>query len=415
MQWIKHKKEERMAVAAKVLGAVRLGLVDIRVVIEELGTEEMQRVPEINMHLQESMMHSHMPSHNSKFAGEKTKPRLTGKVLVAIHPTVSLQPSAAKKDRISTVRSKDSYPPKTMVHYFDTETKIWTPMPSVVQLGEITKSCFSAEIVGNYMYLAAQCGDYGHSVYRYHIVNNTWETLPPFQNVSSQINCLCAVDDYIYAISEDNPPQRYSLANNDWQSSGAKLSFFKTSSYKVELSNVAAVVLKSKIYAIHGYQRNEREMRYDNWKAKAAVVHCFDPAKNEWEQKASTCQPHFGSSLFVVNDKLCVAGGKMSPYGYNNPAPVEIYNEENKTWSVDEQKHIPPNNLGAVEIEGRVYFIINKFPVDSGIRIPPGEVYHVSFNGWENLAKISSQAVLCYLPVKKENLKTEQDENQNKM
>ena len=41
------------------------------------------------------------------------------------------------------------------------------------------------------------------------------------------------------------------------------------------------------------------------------------------------------------------------------------------SWSVVEQKHIPANNLGAVEIEGRVYFIINKFPVDSGIRNQP--------------------------------------------
>ena len=75
MQWIKHKKEERMAVAAKVIGAVRLGLVDIKIVIEELRTEEMQRVPEINVLLQESMIHSHMPSQKSKFAVEKTKPR----------------------------------------------------------------------------------------------------------------------------------------------------------------------------------------------------------------------------------------------------------------------------------------------------------------------------------------------------
>ena len=44
MQWIKHKNEERMEVAAKVIGAVRLGLVDIKTVIEELSTEEMQRV-----------------------------------------------------------------------------------------------------------------------------------------------------------------------------------------------------------------------------------------------------------------------------------------------------------------------------------------------------------------------------------
>ena len=73
MKWIKYKKEERMAVAGKVIGAVRLGLVDIKVVMEELKTEEMQRVPEINMHLQESMMHHIMPTH--EFAAEKIKPR----------------------------------------------------------------------------------------------------------------------------------------------------------------------------------------------------------------------------------------------------------------------------------------------------------------------------------------------------
>ena len=44
IQWIKHKKEERKAVAVKVIGAVRLGLVDIKVVIEELNTEECKEI-----------------------------------------------------------------------------------------------------------------------------------------------------------------------------------------------------------------------------------------------------------------------------------------------------------------------------------------------------------------------------------
>ena len=73
MQWIKHKKEERMAVAAKVIGAVRLGLVDIRVVIEEMDTEEMERDPEIYKHLNEALIFNFMPSRNPKFALEKTK------------------------------------------------------------------------------------------------------------------------------------------------------------------------------------------------------------------------------------------------------------------------------------------------------------------------------------------------------
>ncbi len=81
MQWIRHKKEERMAFAAKVLGAVRLGLVDIRIVIEELNTEEMRRVPEILMLVYEVAIYKHMPSQTSIFAVEKTKPRSTSPVI----------------------------------------------------------------------------------------------------------------------------------------------------------------------------------------------------------------------------------------------------------------------------------------------------------------------------------------------
>ena len=82
MQWIKHKKEERMAVAAKVIGAVRLGLVDIRVLIEELNTEEMERVPEIYKQLHEALIFNFMPSRNPKFTLEKSKTRATSPVRV---------------------------------------------------------------------------------------------------------------------------------------------------------------------------------------------------------------------------------------------------------------------------------------------------------------------------------------------
>ena len=82
MQWIKYKKEERMEAAAKVIGAVRLGLVDIRDVIEELNTEEMQSVPEVHMLLHESLLYTCNPSSSSRstFAEEKTKLRSMGPV-----------------------------------------------------------------------------------------------------------------------------------------------------------------------------------------------------------------------------------------------------------------------------------------------------------------------------------------------
>ena len=86
-------------------------------------------------------------------------------------------------------------------------------------------------------------------------------------------------------------------------------------------------------------------------------------------------------------------------------APVEVYNEKSNSWHVVEQKHMPSNNLGAVELlGGKVYFIINKFPIDSGIRIAPNEAYTISLREWEHLATIGKAAVLCYLSVKKEML-----------
>ena len=64
-----------MAVAAKVIGAVRLGLVDTEVLIDELDTEEMQGDSEIAKQLLEVLVYNNSPSRN--VAVEKVKPRST--------------------------------------------------------------------------------------------------------------------------------------------------------------------------------------------------------------------------------------------------------------------------------------------------------------------------------------------------
>jgi len=305
---------------------------------------------------------------------------------------------------------------KTVVKYFDAETKMWKPLPSVAQLGNETQSCICAEYFGNHLYVAGKNQGGEFAIYRYDIANNSWDTLPPFLKSDHKIDCLCSVDDHIYAFNksiESNPPQRYSLVSNNWQS-GVACSKWQGDIYK--FNNVAAVILENKIYVMRGKTKQEGSWKNRYWATNSAVLHCFDPINNYWEEKASTCSPHFGSSIFVVNDKLYVAGGNISCYNTgeptDNPAPVEVYDNKKNTWAKVEQKHIPPNNLGAVEIEGKVYFIINKFPIDSGIRIPPEERYHIHLDEWENLAKVSNKAVLCYLPVKRESLKTEHEESQ---
>ena len=321
---------------------------------------------------------------------------------MAIHPT-------RDSKRGTMVRGNED----ALAQYFDVDTKLWKPLASVAQLGEITDSYYSAELIGNYLYVVTpgqeQQGCHEYVVYRYHILNNTWEKLPELyigvnRDKSHSPPKICSVSEYLYVITQSNPPQRYDLSNNVWQA-GEELNFPQ---HEGIFHSVAATVMNCKIYIIHGCKHRENVN-------KPAVVHCFDPEKNEWERKASTCHPHFGSSIFVVNNTLCVAGGFNSSMGFpfmsylpvelGGRPSVELYDKRKDTWSVVEQKHIPHNDLGAFEIERRVYFLINNFPIDSGIRIPPEENYPVHLGEWENLAKVSKNAVLCYLPVKKENLR----------
>ena len=314
---------------------------------------------------------------------------------MAIHPT-------RDSKRGTMVRGNED----ALAQHFDVDTKLWKPLASVARLGEKTDECQSAELIGNSLFVVTEvkqqqeCHEY--VVYRYHILNNTWEKLPKL-NVREHKDklrsppkiCLCSVSEYLFVITQSNPPQRYDLSNNVWQA-GEKLNFPQ---HEGIFHSVAATVMNCKIYVIHGCKDREKV-------DKPAVFHYFDPEKNEWERKASTCHPHFGSSIFVVNNRLCVAGGSNSsgPFSATHP-PVELYDKRKDTWSVVEQIHIPHNNLGAFEIERRVYFVINNFPIDSGIRIPPEEKYPVHLGEWENLKKVNKQAVLCYLPVKKENLR----------
>jgi len=285
--------------------------------------------------------------------------------------------------------------------YFNVEDKTWKLLSSTLPPIEATQ-CYCAVSVGSRLFVAGR-GSFSTCIFQYDTERNVWERLPH----SGLVNTLCVIDDHMYAISADSNQvlQRYSFAKCQWQS----IAPVRTTGYNYKAGKNGAIV-HSKLFVLY-----ENRSTLVSGCLSPAVLNCFDPIKNEWQVKATTCHPHFGSSLIVVNNRLYVAGGRVSmgqdsqgnPIPGGNPAPVEMYKNENNTWYVLEQKRIPPNNLGAVEIEGRVYFTINNFPVDSGIRIPPGELYPVPLGEWQNLAKIDKTAVLCYLPVKRESLKSD--------
>lgn len=293
------------------------------------------------------------------------------------------------------------------MQYFDVQTKIWKSWASTTpQLKIEAKKFLHVELVGSKLLVVLTDSKPTYYIYSYDTEKKVWENIPhPLRKIGE----LRTVGDYMYAIRTrleadcSEVPQRYNFAKLRWQRY-AEVTIPKSDNYGIYFYNSGATVFNSKVYVLYG-----SKPKPDYWSAKPAVLLRFDPDENKWEQKASTCRPHFGSTLFTVNKRIYVAGGNLSvesssgnPCG--SPAPVEAYDEENDSWSVVKQDHIPPNNLGAVEVEGRVHFIINRFPIDSGIRIPPGEKYHVDLDDWENLRKVDKSAVLCYLPVNRESL-----------
>ena len=82
---------------------------------------------------------------------------------------------------------------------------------------------------------------------------------------------------------------------------------------------------------------------------------------------------------------------------------AEYCNEKTNSWSVVKQKLIPANNLNAMNTKERMYFIINNFPIDSGIRTTDGRLNSAVLNEWENqLRKIDYNAALGYMVMKRE-------------
>ena len=309
--------------------------------------------------------------------------------------------------------------PKSDICYFDIQSKTWKQLSSMQQLSE-AKECYCAELIGNNLYVAAK-GFRGVVIYCYDTVRKIWSTLPIPGLSDNQIDCLCHVKEHLYVIYKNSSaPHRYNIATNQWESVSGWKAVCDLKGQEIFLLVEAAVQYKSCLYVLYAQGIRESLKIYPLGTDEAivcgkkcrpcnSVLFCFDPKKNVWEQKASTKTPHFGSSLLVVNKNLYVAGGRCSFHLSSNkpdgsPAAIEVYNDQENAWSVVPQTCIPPNNLGAEEIEGKVYFIINSFPVDSGITTPPGEVYPAVLNDWKNLGNVDKNVVLCSVPVKTENL-----------
>lgn len=79
-----------------------------------------------------------------------------------------------------------------MSHYFDEESKEWKLLKYVPNVGEIVKKWSSVKYIGNCLYLASSDADKS-DIYRYHMVNKSWEKLTTESRVSPRYSYVCVV------------------------------------------------------------------------------------------------------------------------------------------------------------------------------------------------------------------------------
>jgi len=179
------------------------------------------------------------------------------------------------------------------MQYFDVQAKKWKPLASTIPV-EATQ-CYSAVSVGGSNMFVAGFDSSGFCIFQYGTEGNVWERLP---HSCGAINNLCVIDDHMYASSaiSNQVPQRYSFAKRQWQS----IALVGTRGSKY-CPGKSGVIIHSKLFVLY-----ENRWQLPSEYFSPAVLNCFDPVKNEWEVKAKTCQPHFGSSLIVVDNRLYV-------------------------------------------------------------------------------------------------------------
>ena len=172
--------------------------------------------------------------------------------------------------------------PEAQMQYFDVENKTWTSMSPASPQNNVACCCYE-ESVG-ILFVGGKDSD-GDCIYCYDIERNLWERQP--HNLG-KVKIMCSSDDFMYEIMHCNqPPQRYSFSNRQWQPF-AKVGI--TSDYFNYFYNTGIAVLGAKVYVLYGKRVRSHTQRLN---VQTAVLHCFDPLKNEWELEATTCKPHF--------------------------------------------------------------------------------------------------------------------------
>ena len=258
--------------------------------------------------------------------------------------------------------------------FYDTTKQLWQDCGQNIPVNEV---CRAVVCSGSYIFVGGM-----KTVYQYNIDSKTWHPLPSMGNTKNGRYQLLVLGDYLYAIGPQ--PERYSFREKSWQ----PIADIVPNENALD-NSCAAAVIDGNIFTVGSRKPNEN-----------ALVHCYDPSRNQWEQKASSLKNRINGCAFVCNGKLRITGGKTKKEeGWLYWLPLETtesYCKETDSWSLTEPKCTAPGDLSfAFEVDDKIFFRLNNFVFDSGIRVSPDQAYPVKFDKWSlNVADLDSDSLI---------------------
>ena len=150
-----------------------------------------------------------------------------------------------------------------------------------------------------------------------------------------------------------------------------------------------AFVLNDKIYLVCGIQDG-------HWDGHVAWFDEYDPKTDKWETLADAPRPRDHIQVAVIDDKLYVAGGRLSSAKTNqmlntNIKEVDVYDFKAKKWTtLDASNNIPTLRGGSASVAFEKYILVIGGESDAHVEAHNEvEAFNTKLQKWEKFPHLN--------------------------
>ncbi|MBC7782260.1 MAG: carbohydrate-binding protein [Burkholderiales bacterium] len=167
-----------------------------------------------------------------------------------------------------------------------------------------------------------------NEVWKYTIASDSWQMLSAHLPRRLGANSAHVVNGKLHSIS-GNPEDRVTNIGDHYvlDLSNIGAGFKRAASLPSPRDHVSSAEVGDKIYIIGG------EFGHDKHHIQQKLVHVYDPKTDKWTRLADApkSKSHAEASTFVMNGKIIIAGGQVTPQ--NPTSSVARYDPSTNTWT----------------------------------------------------------------------------------